>query len=189
MRYFPVVLLSLLLGTLCVEANAQAAPSALRSQLSLTVGGVGSVFQPDYAGNGIAESSPNPLLGFGAYADLKFNRWLQAEFEGRWLRFNQYLDIHEDNYMVGPRVPIHEFKKLHATPYAKVLFGAGKMSLEYNYAYGRFTDIAYGGGVDFQVSKRVSVRAVDFEYQQWPNWVNGTLHPYGVSAGFGYRIF
>jgi hypothetical protein len=150
---------------------------------------MGSIFQPDYAGNGLPEGSPNRLFGLGAYADLRFNRWVQAEFEARWLRFNQFLDIHEDNYLVGPRVPIHEFKKLRATPYAKVLFGVGKMTFEYNYAYGRFTDIAYGGGVDFQVTRRVSVRAIDFEYQQWPNWVNGTLHPYGASVGIGYRIF
>jgi hypothetical protein len=83
-------------------------------------------------------------------------------------------------------VPLHKFWK--ATPYAKVLIGVGKMNFNFNYATGRFTDIAYGGGVDIAVSKRLSVRAVDFEYQQWPAWLSSSLYPYGVSAGVSYRI-
>ena len=35
-----------------------------------------------------------------------------------------------------------------ATPYGKALFGCGKMNFQYSYAYGRFADIAFGGGVD-----------------------------------------
>jgi hypothetical protein len=34
-----------------------------------------------------------------------------------------------------------------------------------------------------------TVRAADFEYQIWPNWVNGTLKPYGASVGVAYTIF
>ena len=51
---------------------------------------MGSIFQPDYAGNGIAQTSPNRLYGVGAYVDAHFSRWLQIEAEGRWLRFNEY---------------------------------------------------------------------------------------------------
>ena len=44
---------------------------------------LGSVFQPDYAGNGIAEScSQCTCYGVGAYVDLKFSRWVQVEGEG-----------------------------------------------------------------------------------------------------------
>ena len=77
---------------------------------------------------------------------------------------------------------------MRATPYAKVLIGLGRMNFEYNLAYGRFTDIAYGGGSDFKLTKRLSVRG-DFEYQQWPKWINSSLYPYGASVGVGYRIF
>jgi hypothetical protein len=157
--------------------------------MSLSVGGMGSAFQPDYAGNGIPEASPQRLYGFGAYADLKFTRWVQIEGEARWLRGNSFADITEDNYLIGPRVPIHEFRFLRATPYGKALFGMGKMNFEYNYAYGHFADIALGGGVDLQLTRHISVRPFDFEYQLWPNWINGTLKPYGASAGVAYRIF
>jgi hypothetical protein len=150
---------------------------------------MGSVFQPDYAGGGTPLSSPQRLYGFDAYADLKLTRWIGVEGEARWLRENAYVDITQDNYLIGPRVPIHEFTRLGATPYAKVLFGLGRMNFEYNEAYGRFSDIALGGGVDLRLSKHFVVRPFDFEYQLWPNWINGTLKPYGASAGIAYRIF
>jgi len=170
-------------------AHAQVEPSAYRGQMSLDVGGMGSVFQPDYAGSGVPQTSPQRLFGFGAYADLKFTRWVQLEGEARWLRLNSFANITEDNYLVGPRVPIHEFSWAHATPYGKALFGMGRMTFEYNYAYGHFADIALGGGVDLRLGKRFTVRPFDFEYQLWPNWINGTLKPYGGSAGIAYRIF
>jgi hypothetical protein len=124
----------------------------------------------------------------GGYVDVKFTRWFQAEAEGRWLKFNQFENIQENNYLLGPRVPIHRFWR--ATPYAKVLFGFSNMSFEYNVATGRYTTIAYGGGVDMKLTRRISLRAFDFEYQQYPTWYNHqTLNPYGASVGASYRIF
>lgn len=157
----------------------QTQPSAYTSPLSMAVGAEGSAFNPNYG--------PNWIYGGGFFVDLRFTRWVQAEAEGRWLRAHQFDDIYEDNYLIGPRVPIHTFGRF--TPYAKVLIGVGTMNFQNNYAYGRFTNIAYGGGVDIAVSNRVTFRAVDFEYQQWPNWVQGTLSPYGISSGISYRIF
>jgi Outer membrane protein beta-barrel domain len=189
MRRFAVVLFSCLLCAGSVLARAQVEPTAYRrNQWSLSVGGMGSGFQPDYAGSGVPEASPQRLYGFGVYADMKFTRWVQLEGEARWLRMNSFVDITQDNYLIGPRVPIHQFEFMHATPYGKALFGMGKMTFEYNYAYGRFADIALGGGVDFQLTKRITFRP-DFEYQLWPNWVNGTLKPYGGSLGVAYRVF
>jgi opacity protein-like surface antigen len=191
MRRSILALLSILFATGTLSASAQVVPSATAGrQLSLTVGGLGSAFQPDYGGGGNAATSPNRLYGLGAYVDFKITRWVQIEAEGRWLRFNQFENINESNYLIGPRIPIHSFRFLRATPYAKVLAGYGKMTFEYNEATGHFTDIAYGGGVDFNVTRRLSIRAPDFEYQQWPKWVNNQeLWPYGVSVGVGYRIF
>lgn len=161
-------------------SHAQVAPAASKSHtFSLTAGGIGSYFQPDYG--------PNRLLGVGAYADVKFTRWFQVEGEARFLRFNQFDDIYEDNYLIGPRVPVFHFWR--ATPYAKALIGEGKFNFPGNQAKGQFTALAYGGGLDIKVSKRLSFRAVDFEYQQWPKFLDSSLSPYGVSAGVGYRIF
>jgi hypothetical protein len=176
---YTTALFCFLLAAGATLGRAQVAPSATARQFGLSAGGLGSFFQPDYG--------PNRLFGVGAFVDLKFTRWVQLEGEGRWLRLNQYANIYEDNYVGGPRIPIHRFWR--ATPYAKVLVGLGVQNFQYNIAHGHFTDIAYGGGVDIRLSRRWTVRAVDFEYQQWPNWVSGTLSPYGVSAGMSYQIF
>jgi hypothetical protein len=83
--------------------------------------------------------------------------------------------------MIGPKVPIKTFKGV--TPYGKVLFGFGSGS----FLNGHTSVLAYGGGVDYRLSKRFTLRAFDFEYQQW--FVTPTLHPYGGSVGIGYKIF
>ncbi len=165
-----------------------------------------SAFQPDYAGNGVTvEASPLRLYGVGAYVDIKFTRWIQLEGETRWLRFNEYDKISQDNYLGGPRFPIHHFHFLRATPYVKALVGYSKMCLgyqltivgdeeQYQLLNGGFTDIAYGGGADLKLNKRFSIRG-DFEYQEYPKFLqnkqlpNQHLFPYGASVGVGYRIF
>ena len=96
------------------------------------------------------------------------------------------MNIREDNYLIGPRILAPRYKKLR--PYGKVLFGYGRMNFQYNFAYGRFADLALGGGVDYPLTKRISAR-VNFEYQLWPNWVNGTLKPYGGDVGIAYKVF
>jgi hypothetical protein len=185
-----------LLSVLCVgtiETQAQVVFSATRPDRALNVGLMGSLFQPDYSGNGVAQTGPQDLLGWGAYVDLRLTHWIQIEGEGRWMRFNKYENIYEDNYLVGPRVPIHETRRFK--PYAKALFGWGKMNLQYNYGYGHFSDIALGGGVDVPLTRKLTLRAFDFEYQLWPNWTatatgsGSTLQPYGGSVGLSYRVF
>ncbi len=156
-------------------------PAATSNSFTLTAGGLGSAFQPDYAGEGIAQTSPNRLYGFGAYVDARFTRWVQLEAEGRWLRFNPYLGINENDYLIGPRIPIVTFHRV--TPYGKFLVGMGNGS----FLTGSTFVLAYGGGVDYRLSRRFTVRAFDFEYQQWQ--VTPTLHPYGGSVGLSYKIF
>ncbi|MGA9669425.1 MAG: outer membrane beta-barrel protein [Terracidiphilus sp.] len=172
------------------SASAQVVPAAAGRQFSVTAGGMFSGFQPDYAGGGVPDTAPNRLYGVGTYVDVKFTRWFQIEAEGRWLRLKQFDNINETNYLIGPRLPIQKLHFWRATPYAKVLIGLGDMNFEFNEATGRFTDIAYGGGLDWKLNRRISVRAIDFEYQQWPKWINNDqLKPYGASVGVAYRIF
>jgi len=180
MMRFPVLFLALLGGGIST-ACAQVEPAAYARPFSVTVGGLGSGFQPDYG--------PNYLFGAGAFVDVAFSRWVQVEAEGRWLRLNQYENVWQDNYLIGPRIPVRSFGRV--TPYGKVLVGMGSMNFQFNYAYGRFTDIAYGGGVDLKLTNRLSLRPVDFEYQEWPKWLQGQgqLFPYGVSVGVSYRLF
>lgn len=190
MRKLYTISVLLIACATAAQMYAQVTPSATRGRISVTVGGIGSAFQPDYAGGGVAASAPNWLFGIGAYTDVRFSRWVQIEAEGRWMRFNQYADISQDNYLIGPRIPIKTYGKF--TPYGKFLFGIGHMNFEHNATSCRCSDLVYGGGVDYRLSPRLSWRAVDFEYQQWPNWYanqNAQLHPYGFSTGIGFKLF
>jgi hypothetical protein len=162
-------------------SHAQVKESALGRGLKIYAGGEGSMFQPDYAGQGIAQTSPQRLVGIGAFVDADFARWVGIEAEGRWLHWNQYAGINENTYMIGPRVRIIEYKRL--TPYGKFLFGMGSGS----FLTGRTTAMAFGGGVDYRLSRKFNLRVFDFEYQDWR--VTPTLHPYGGSVGISYRIF
>jgi hypothetical protein len=194
-RRSTVTLLLLLLGFAALPARAHVVYAATARRITLTVGGTASVFQPDFAGDWstqspyypVAKASNFPLIGAGAYVDLKLSRWVQVEAEGRWQRFNQYANISQDNYLIGPRVPIHTFWR--TTVYGKALVGFSAMTFDSFGNHGQFTDIAMGGGADIKLTRRISLRAVDMEYQYWPTWGNATLAPYGVSAGIGYRIF
>jgi hypothetical protein len=194
-RRLIVALFSILFAAGSLSARAQVVPSAYTQRFTVNVGVMGSAFQPDYSGGAVAKTSPNRLYGPGAYVDLKLTRYLQFEAEARWLRMNSYLDIREDNYLIGPRLPIEKLRFWRATPYAKVLIGMSRMNFYLDGAYGHYTDIAYGGGVDIKLSKKITLRAIDFEYQQWLGWPNitgvqnTTLSPYGGSVGVSYKIF
>lgn len=179
MRRSALVLFFLITGAVA-GACAQAAPGATQHRLNITAGAMGSYFQPD-EGN-------NNLVGIGTFVDFDFSHWIQIEAEGRWLRWNEFQGEHQDNYLIGPRVPVKQFGKLHV--YGKALIGYGKMTFPYNYGYGTFTDLAFGGTLDYKLSDKFTLRAADFEYQYWPVWINNqSLSPYGVSAGIGYRVF
>ena len=197
MRRFSPVVLFVAVAAGAATASAQVVPSAYTRGMAITAGGEISGFQPDYAGNGTPESAGfhGYLAGVGTYVDVRFTPWIQIEAEGRWMRFNKPVDgIYEDNYLIGPRLPIYKLRFKHATPYAKALIGYGKLNFEDKNGWGRYTDLAIGGGVDFKMSKRIDLRLPDFEYQLWPDWSEGTantytLKPYGISVGVSYKIF
>jgi hypothetical protein len=196
MRRSIIALLFVLVAAGAISASAQVVPAGFAKGLSLRAGGEASVFQPDYTGFGLPAHAPyaNYLFGVGAFVDLKITPWVQFEGEGRWLRFNKIAGIYEDNYLVGPRLPIYRLKFKRATPYAKILIGYGKLNFEDGNGWGRYTALSYGGGLDIKMSKRLNFRLPDFEYQQWPKFSEGvgnttTLFPYGVSVGVSYRVF
>jgi hypothetical protein len=188
MKHSLFALFSIVFALGSLSARAQVAPSAYRRGISITAGGEGSAFQPDYAGGTTPETSPNRLYGIGAYVDVRFTRWVQMEAEGHWLRFNQFYSLSpavgngEDDYLIGPRLPIRTFRR--ATPYVKALIGFGNA----DFLTGRTTAVVYGGGLDYRLSRRFTLRAFDFEYMQW-RITPPMIYPYGASVGISYRIF
>ena len=163
----------------------QAAPAVRGGIPPLTAGGYYSNFYSDY--------NPVHVGGAGVYVDWellpKFR--LGVEGEARWLRFNQVDGSYEDNYLVGPRYS-RRFGKF--VPYAKFLLGAGELQFNSNYGHGGYFAMAPGGGLDYRLTRKVTIRVVDYEYQFWPTALGGGLpsnglNPHGFSFGAGYRIF
>jgi hypothetical protein len=177
-------LLAVLFAASLLPACAQVVPSATGSHARLAAGALFTYTQPDYdeTTNSVIAST-NHLFGIGGFVDYRMSRWVQLEAEGHWQHWNQTqgLAVSENLYAVGLREPIRTFGRF--TPYGKVLAGIGSGS----FLTGRAAMYTMGGGVDYRLSKRLNIRAFDFEYQQWK--VNPTLHPYTASVGLSYRIF
>jgi len=177
-----------LLFALSMMAKAQVVETATARQFRIDAGGMGSAFWPNDGSNPVYGNSADYLLGVGTYVDFHFTHWFQLEGEARWLRFHEYKGENQDHYLVGPKVPIKRYG--NAQIYGKAMIGVGKMTFPNNYGYGTFTALAFGGGVDYRLSRKITFRAVDFEFQDWPNFLPAfNIHPYGVSVGMSYRVF
>jgi len=166
------------LQVFCNQPKAQNIPTAIGPGTYIAVGGEFSAFQSDYG--------HRVLTGGVIFAEVNPTWRIGFEAEARYLRYNTYENVTETNYLVGPRVMLRPGP---LRPYVKFLVGAGKINFPFNYAEGTFLAYAPGGGLDYLLNERVTIRVVDLEYQVWPGFASyGALHPYGVSAGFSYRL-
>jgi len=62
------------------------------------------------------------------------------------------------------------------------------MNFEFNAAHGRFTDIAYGGGVDIKLTKRIT-SAPSTSNSAVAQVAEQLAGPYGASVGVGLQNF
>ncbi|HEY3990982.1 MAG TPA: outer membrane beta-barrel protein [Acidobacteriaceae bacterium] len=169
--------------------RAQVVAAGKGGNQSLYVGGTFSDFDPDYGWQ--------RLYGIGAFADYNLTPRLGAEAEVRFHRFNQLADIHEDNYLIGPRYS-YRWRRRYVF-YGKGLVGVGSFNFPLNQAHGTYFAVALGGGLDYRLTRRIYLRG-EYEYQLWPGFVgppdppsssnrpNG-LTPNGFAFGASYRIF
>ena len=86
------------------------------------------------------------------------------------------------------RGPRWAFRRKGFVPYVKLLAGGGRFDFPFGYGYGDYLVVAPGAGVDLRLGDKVRVRLADFEYQVWPGFTFGSIHPYGVSAGISFQI-
>jgi opacity protein-like surface antigen len=113
--------------------------------------------------------------GFDTNVTFNVNRHfgLEADFAGHFQSpCDQGIAIQANNrcavwaYMAGPKVSFHNQR---FSPFAHVLFGGDRFS-NTNLTAGGFTtsqtswSMAAGGGVDFTVSPRISIRLGQFDY-------------------------
>ena len=160
-------------------AYAQAVPTATGPGGRLSIGVLASGFQADYGKRDIG--------GVALFADANLTIHIGVEAEARTLRYHEEAGISQGSYLAGPRITLrpHAF-----APYAKVLGGVGVFHYPYGYATGHYFVLAPGAGIDYRVGNSgLKLRLIDFEYQSWPQFTFGQLHPYGLSAGFSLTLW
>jgi hypothetical protein len=168
---------SVLLGV--KPASAQAVPTATGPGSFISAGLEVSGFQQDYGQRYIG--------GEGVFVDANLYRRVGIEAEVRLLNARTSEDVKLQTYLIGPRIStdIHSFR-----PYIKLLAGRGGFDFPFHYATGSYFVVAPGAGLDWHLGEsRFNVRVIDFEYQVWPQFSFGELHPYGASVGISYNLF
>lgn len=173
------ITLALLALASCGQAHTQALATATGPGTYVAIGGGVSGFQTDYG--------HNRMGGALAYADLNPHWRVGLEGEARYLRWHSQEQVTESNYLGGLRVMLLP-EPGRWQPYVKFLAGAGRITLPYGYAHGTFLAYAPGVGLDVALTDRLSVRAIDLEYQRWPQFSYGGLSPYGISTGLTLRL-
>jgi hypothetical protein len=167
----------LIIGITIPEAGAQALPTASGPGMSIAIGGGYTAMESDYG---------QRLLGGGmGYLDANLSPSFSAEGEVKFLRMHTDEDVNETTYLAGIK---YALPNRRMQPYVKVLAGVGEITFPFHYATGSYLVIAPGAGLDYHFAGRLTARIIDFQYQDWPQFSYGALHPYGISAGFSFRV-
>jgi hypothetical protein len=160
------------------QSHGQALPTATGPGSYTSIGVTGSFFKVNYGQRSVG--------GVGLYVDSNLYLKTGVEFQAQSLRFNQESGIRETTYLIGPRYSIHEFGLV---PYVKVLAGVGMFTFPYGYGKGNYFVLSPAAGLDYDLNSRIKLRLINIEYQDWPQFSFGNLHPYGANAGISFRVF
>jgi hypothetical protein len=159
-------------------ARAQVAPAGDKGGVLVSAGAMGSGFKLQYG--------QRKMLGVTGFVDVDTRRRIGLEGEARFLEFHQTADVHAETYSGGVR---YHFDVRRFQPYAKGLVGLGEFNFPYNLAHGSYFVVTGGGGLDFTFTRRITIRAADVEYQDWPQFTFGSMASVGASTGIRVRIF
>jgi hypothetical protein len=178
MRRAAAIFIAVLLLAGVPGSLSQVVPAAVGPAAYVAVGAGVSGFQAVYG--------QRDLGGALIYADVHPQWRVGFEGEARFLRFHTSEDVTESNYLGGPRVLLLKSHNLEL--YTKFLAGAGRITLAFGDAHGSFLAYAPGAGLDVALNHYVTLRAIDFEYQHWPQFPYGSFSPYGITSGIRIRV-
>jgi hypothetical protein len=97
-------------------------------------------------------------------------------------------DIGETTYLLGPRYVFHRNR---FDPYAKLLVGIGTISYQFDtqpHSSASYAALALGGGLDIKITRKINVRAIDVEFQNWPGFGAHGLSPIVTTFGVAYSF-
>lgn len=186
---FPALLVCAVCSSAAISLSAQTVYDAKLPPDRFAVGAGFSNFALDW-GHG------RRMDGITAWADYhpgiqaRLLQNLGIEIEGREIDFARPSSLprmRQETILGGPTYRFRPWHGLH--PYAKYLLGIGGIYFPGDtYNHDTRTVYAPGGGVDYRVGSRFTVR-VDYEYQFWHALFGPhDLNPNGVTAGVLYRF-
>ena len=143
--------------------------------------------------SGIAPSATYNGNGGGGQLEYNANHWLGVVGDLGGFRAtssgNGALAGGVFTYLLGPRV---NFRRGKVTPFVQTLFGGVRTTDGIAQSTGTENNFAMtaGGGIDFKVSKHVSVRPVQVEYfmTKIPDGLNNRQDNLRVGAGIALRL-
>jgi hypothetical protein len=171
-------LLLLVAGMLVAAPSLHAQADYTANKTSRVQAGVGYMYlKPDYVNTNIQ--------GISFWGDYDFLKHVGVEASVHLGSIITPSDIAENSYMVGPRFIIRHHK---FTGYGKFIFGRATITnQDYNLS-SSYNAYAFGGGLEYKATRKINIRAIDLEYQQWPNFEPNTLSPIAITVGASYII-
>lgn len=131
------------------------------------------------------------LNGWNGSIAINGNRWagFVADFGGAYGSVED-VDIRLHTIMFGPRITV---RKGQITPYFQALFGYARLTAEDQVEVSEYTEndfaMAFGGGVDLNVSDSVSIRAAQLEYFTTKTGLTGDFADHiRFSAGVVFKM-
>jgi opacity protein-like surface antigen len=169
---------------LSLSVCAQVQPAASGSGIRFGIGGGLDYWWGDY-GN---------IRRFGPAVWVTADVWhgLGVLAEGHALDFGDGGLGSRYTYYEGVGGAVYNYHRWRTfTPFAKAELGFGGLSFPHSptatYTHDTRTTWALGGGAEYKLWRRVWVRG-DYTYDSFPDFLNHTLDPNGVTLGFTYHL-
>jgi Outer membrane protein beta-barrel domain len=181
-RSLVVLALAALFFAASSQLHAQALPTATRNGILQVGGGITNASTDEF--------KPR-ITGITGYATFDIRQHFGIEADVHMLSIITPSDFVEKSYLLGAR---YVFRHGHLDPYIRVMAGIGQTSIQLpspNRAPGTpgtYLEYAGAGGLDIRLSHHINVRAIDFEYQTWPNFPPNGLSPILITCGAAYRF-
>lgn len=163
-------------GMVCGTAHAQSLPTASRIG-DLQIGG-GLVF-----GRSSYNFNASNLIGATFYTSFD-RKILGFEADFHQVNPSSGQSVYERTYEIGARA---HYVVGNMVPYGKFMIGRGVYNFPGNAANVAYNMYGYGGGADYRLLRSMNVRG-DYEYQTWPGFPLGTLHPSVITVGVAFHF-
>lgn len=141
------------------------------------------------AGAGVMALNPDytdgNVIGFSAWGDYDFSKWVGVEIGAYLGEFITPGDITENSYFVGPRLT---YRRKKATVYGKLMVGRATITNQQFNLSSSYNILAYGGGLEYRLLRKINLRVIDFELQTWPDIKPNSLSPMAITIGASYII-